>query len=366
MAQQDYANLYGVFSTDFDVITQHLAETYGNGVISGLAVSQRGAGANMSVDVAAGEARANGTIRNFGSTTNVVITASSPSNPRKDLIVINSAGTLVARAGTAEAITPSGQVRRFTLTPTPPEMTAGDLVLAEVWVAAGATQILDADISSRTILAIEGSDVNPTTLQPDNVVSSGTSDELSRRDHLHGIAAATAVSTGNANAEGSSTSFSRADHVHLTNAVRFLAQGSIGTGNLDVTIPSGYSKLLIFIRYNAGGTATPFLQFNSDTGSNYYWKYMIDNATPVTGSGSTGMSLHANQGGYWWAIITIHNESTIRKLVSWQIVDSPSTAGIPDIVNGSGVWNNTSAQITTIRLDGAVTLNAEMTVFGWP
>ena len=156
MAQQDHQNLFAVHDLDFDNITHYLANTTGNGVIAGLAVTQRGAGANMSVDVATGDARADGTLRNFASVTNVVIAASDPSNPRKDEVVINSAGSLVIRQGTPEAATPSGEVRRFSLTPSPLDLTDGDMVLAEVWVGAGVTSILDADISSRSTDAIFG------------------------------------------------------------------------------------------------------------------------------------------------------------------------------------------------------------------
>ena len=156
MAQQDHQNLFAVHDLDFDNLTHYLANTLGNGVISGLAVTERGAGANMSVDVAAGDARADGTLRNFASVTNVVISTSDPSNPRKDLVVINSAGSIVILAGTPEAATPSGQVRRFTLTPSPADLTDGDMILAEMWVGAGVTSILNADISSRSIDAIFG------------------------------------------------------------------------------------------------------------------------------------------------------------------------------------------------------------------
>src|SRR3989304_3852001 len=150
----DYLAGYGIHSVDFDQFVEAIKANGTNGVISGLAVAQRGAGANMSVDVASGKARVNGTIRTFSSTTNVVISASDPTNPRKDLIVINSAGTLIARTGTAAAADPVANTKRETFSPDPPEMTAGDIVLAEVWVGAGVTSILTADISDRSLTAI--------------------------------------------------------------------------------------------------------------------------------------------------------------------------------------------------------------------
>lgn len=62
-------------------------------VISGLAVSQRGAGANMSVDVAIGDAVIPRSDATYGhpafndAVKNIVIPTSDPSNPRRDMIV---------------------------------------------------------------------------------------------------------------------------------------------------------------------------------------------------------------------------------------------------------------------------------------
>ena len=146
---QDYAALYGIQSVDFDQYTSALKNTNANGIVSGLAVSQRGAGANMSVDVAAGEARGDGTRRSFGSVTNLAISAADGTNPRKDLVVMNTAGTLLIRTGTPASADPSADIRRLTKSPRPPEIAVGDIVLAEVWVDTSVTQIFDADISDR-------------------------------------------------------------------------------------------------------------------------------------------------------------------------------------------------------------------------
>ena len=146
---QDYSDLYGLFGVDMDQFVAAIKTLPANGVVSGLAVSQRGAGANMSVDVASGKARVDGTIRTFASVTNVAITAADATNPRKDLVVINAAGTVVVRAGTAAAADPIGATMRQASTPDPPEMTAGDVVLAEVWVPANDTTIENAQISDR-------------------------------------------------------------------------------------------------------------------------------------------------------------------------------------------------------------------------
>src|SRR3990170_3816432 len=119
---QDYSDLYGLFGVDMDQFVAAIKTLPANGVVSGLAVSQRGAGANMSVDVASGKARVDGTIRTFASVTNVAITA---------------------------AADPIGATMRQAATPAPPEPVAGDVVLAEVWVPANDTTIENAQISDR-------------------------------------------------------------------------------------------------------------------------------------------------------------------------------------------------------------------------
>lgn len=108
-------------------------------VVSGLGVTQRGAGANMSVDVAAGFAIINNQVTSF-SLTNVAITA-DPTNPRWALIYISSGGVVTGTMGTAAATSP--------VIPVAP---AGAVALAAVFVPAGATSVVNADINDLSIL----------------------------------------------------------------------------------------------------------------------------------------------------------------------------------------------------------------------
>jgi len=105
------------------------------GVISGLAVSEKAAGANMSVDVALGVCFVDGTEYTESSVTNVVITAADGTNPRKDLIIYDtSGGTPAVVTGTPAA------------TAIPPDITAGDILLAVVDVPANDTTITNDQI----------------------------------------------------------------------------------------------------------------------------------------------------------------------------------------------------------------------------
>ena len=109
--------------------------TKNNGVQSGLAVSERGSGQNMSVDVASGVALINKLSYTEVSTVNVVISAADATHPRKDIIIYDVATTNPA----VVTGTPAAE-------PIPPDITSGDILLAVVNVAANETTIANTDI----------------------------------------------------------------------------------------------------------------------------------------------------------------------------------------------------------------------------
>ena len=114
----------------------------GWGYTTGLAVSQRGAGANMSVDVATGTAVINDTGVSKVSITNIVITAANATYDRYDLIVINSSGTISTIDGTAGAVTYANDY----------DLESNNaILLAEVYVPATDTTIEDAQITDKRI-----------------------------------------------------------------------------------------------------------------------------------------------------------------------------------------------------------------------
>lgn len=105
------------------------------GVKSGLAVTERGAGQNMSVDVASGTARIDDVEYVEASTVNVVITAADATHPRKDIIIYDAATT----NPTVVTGTPAAE-------PIPPDITSGDILLAIVNITANDTTIANTDI----------------------------------------------------------------------------------------------------------------------------------------------------------------------------------------------------------------------------
>ena len=122
----------------------------GDGVISGLGVSQRGAGANMSVDVALGEAKISNLRESQAGTTNVVIAASHATLERKDLITYDaSANTPAVIKGTDHAGSEADPTY-------PPDIPSGDILLGIVKVDAAATLITDGDITDCGITVEKG------------------------------------------------------------------------------------------------------------------------------------------------------------------------------------------------------------------
>lgn len=124
-----------------------LRALHGDFIINGQepAISQRGAGANMSVDVGAFKYVLNGTFGEKLTTTNVAIDASDATNPRIDLIYLATGGTITVLKGTAKAVKPTGETtwQKYE-EPYPADLSGTDgIVLAEVLVPAGATSIVD-------------------------------------------------------------------------------------------------------------------------------------------------------------------------------------------------------------------------------
>lgn len=114
----------------------------GWGVLSGLSVTQRGAGANMSVDVSAGSARINGTDVEKGSTSNVVISVAHATYDRYDLIVIDSSGTISVITGTAASVSYANDY----------DLDSNNaILLAEIYIPANDTSIADSQISDKSI-----------------------------------------------------------------------------------------------------------------------------------------------------------------------------------------------------------------------
>lgn len=123
-----------------------------NGVISGLAISAQSPTA-MTLDVSAGTAIVNGTYVSVNATT-VVIGVSNGTYPRKDIVTLNSSGTLTVTAGTADQAIPSANTGVNTNNPIPADIPSNQIILAEIWVAANATSIAAASITDKRVFIV--------------------------------------------------------------------------------------------------------------------------------------------------------------------------------------------------------------------
>lgn len=165
---------------DWDTIVAALG---GYGVVSGCAVSAHSP-ANMTVDVAAGTVKIAGTDYAVSEQLSNTIGAASASNPRIDLITVNTSGTVVVVAGTAAAI------------PLIPAIPASRAVLAAVYVQANASSMVAANITDkRVLLATAG----------DHGALSGLADDdhpqyrLESEDHTHATSGAQGGQVSHAN-----------------------------------------------------------------------------------------------------------------------------------------------------------------------
>lgn len=109
-------------------------------VLSGGAVT---GGANMTPSVAKCGVLSNGVLRAVAANT-VAIGTADATNPRFDLIVVDSSGALQVRAGTPAS------------SPKPPARTANDVVLAVVYIPAGDTAIATSQIIDMRVMRENG------------------------------------------------------------------------------------------------------------------------------------------------------------------------------------------------------------------
>jgi len=111
-------------------------------VLSGGACTEQGV-PDMTVAVAKAAVLSNGVLFPVAAG-NVTITAADATNPRLDYIVVTSAGAKAVRAGTPAAA------------PKPPDRSANDVVLAQVYIPANDTAITNSQIYSRRMMRTQG------------------------------------------------------------------------------------------------------------------------------------------------------------------------------------------------------------------
>lgn len=214
-----------------------------SGVISGCAVTQRAAGANLSVDVAAGTVEVAGT--QVAVTSGNVAVAADATNPRYTLIEVDSSGTKSANAGAAAA------------NPTKPTPSASKVVLAEVYIPAAATTIVTARITDKRVIVglVSIANVMPTaaTLVMYSRVTGDTQDRVQLQADgklLWGSGSLTQDVNFSRSAAGA--------------AVLTMSPGNAG-GGLRVTISAAGTSAYayVFVNNDAGAGAIDLLSLSS-------------------------------------------------------------------------------------------------------
>lgn len=164
----DIQNGWGAQALDVESLARRAQSV----VLSGCAVTD-GSGA-LEIDVASGTVVVAGTEHSVGATT--VTQSAGNSNPRKDVVYVDSNGAVQVAEGRPLAARPAGQTGRDTYVPRPPDLSGMDACpLAEVWVAAGASDTGSGDITDRRHLAdwVFG-DTTHQSVTADKIVIGGT------------------------------------------------------------------------------------------------------------------------------------------------------------------------------------------------
>ncbi|GAI29478.1 unnamed protein product, partial [marine sediment metagenome] len=261
----------GQYLTANDLKSQEDAHTLGYGVVNGLKVVPTDP-ASMDVQVETGKAYVADTLVEKGAVTDLTVTAADPTNPRKDIVVCNSAGTLSIVAGTPEAALPGGNVGVYTLNPEPPSIPANSIILAEIWVPAGATSITGSEIYDKRV---------------------SIADFLTHKDAatgVHGVGASTVDSVANRNT---------AINTHKGDASAHHAKTVIPSGlivlwhGLIASIPSGWVLC-------DGNSSTP----------NLLTRFIEGVATAATNPGATGGATSKSTAGHTHSV-PVRNIKTV-------------------------------------------------------
>lgn len=167
----------GAQALDHNLIRKLLG---GSGVVPGvgseLAVSVNTGtlGASDTLTVAAGDARVAGTEGSVASTSVGIDQASS--DPRKDVVYIDSNHAVQVAKGTEAAARPANATGRDTFDPAPPDLSATTAApLAEVWVDPAASTVAAGDVTDRRLLSeVDVSDVVAASATVAGTVDAGT------------------------------------------------------------------------------------------------------------------------------------------------------------------------------------------------
>lgn len=274
-----YATILNPSLTDAEGHSKFLNRLFSSGVAlafnaNGWKVTQRGAGANMSVDVAAGDGLLNLPSTAYcywgwtDATENVAVTTANPTNPRIDTVVawIDTSVTTTVSANSPGALkfqimagTPAGSPVAMSDVTIQSTLGAGVawIKLATFTVAAGSTSVVNANISDARV-AVTG-------------------------------LANSAVADGSIATAKLAAASVTAAKIDFTTGIWWeeLGRATLVATASSISIPSipvrKYLKVILNVT-PTGGTIAPAIRFNNDATNSYAGRHMSNGSTATNTS----------------------------------------------------------------------------------
>jgi hypothetical protein len=215
-----------------------------------------------------------------------------------------------------------------------------------------------------------------------DTATTGTATTVALSDHRHSREAfgTPVVVNGQttALATGSLTTLARADHVHtLSNVPVLLASTTLGTATVSYTfssLPTSYTHLRLVgqARCTYAGVQVNFgLQFNGDTGSNYWHNNDPSSAKTqlIVAILEGETNFFTTSFGSFDVVITRYQSATYKSARGSFLFNSSTTAGNPVEAGYAGYWINTAA-ITSVTCAFASGLSmkagSQLSLYGIP
>lgn len=152
-----------------------------------------------------------------------------------------------------------------------------------------------------------------------------------------------------------------------------LATVNLSTATSSITfagIPSGYKHLQMRIMEGFSGSGfNPKINFNSDTGTNYSWHYVLgDGSTASAGAGATQAFMYLNSNTAFPTptvhIVDILDYANTNKNKTIRVLDGFDANGSGYVDLWSGNWRNTAAISSITISNGTFAANSSFALYG--
>ncbi len=138
-----------------------------------------------------------------------------------------------------------------------------------------------------------------------------------------------------------------------------LGRTTLGVAGDTISITPIAARKYLQVRFHTvstGGTQSPTIRFNNDSGANYAFAYTLNFGTIATTVSNTNLGVTSSVSqGTQFGQFEITNFTSQRKLIQGQTLDD-NNAGPASTCNSiqlTGKWDNTAAQITRIDITNA-------------